>query len=64
MLTTITYIQSNRSAMKATQKLHIHVNTLYQRLNKIEQILQLFFKTPTMYDNFNLLVICVNHLHR
>ncbi|MGM0899538.1 MAG: helix-turn-helix domain-containing protein [Bacillota bacterium] len=33
------YIRSNRSATKTAEKLHIHINTLYQRIKKIEEIL-------------------------
>jgi len=37
--TLITYIRSNRSATKTAEELHIHINTLYQRIKKIEEIL-------------------------
>ena len=39
--TLLTYFESNRSATKTAEKLHIHINTLYQRLRKIEHLLQL-----------------------
>ena len=44
--TLIVYIQTNRSASQAAEKLHIHINTLYQRLKKIEETLQLSFEEP------------------
>ncbi|MGJ9384707.1 helix-turn-helix domain-containing protein [Salipaludibacillus sp. CF4.18] len=39
--TLLTYIKNNRSATKTADKLHIHINTLYQRIKKIEDLLQL-----------------------
>jgi sugar diacid utilization regulator len=33
------YIENNRSIVKTSQLLHIHQNTLYHRLHKIEEIL-------------------------
>ncbi|TQR16257.1 PucR family transcriptional regulator [Psychrobacillus soli] len=39
--TLLTYFETNRSATKTAKKLHIHINTLYQRLRKIEHLLQL-----------------------
>ena len=39
--TLLTYFESNRSATKTAEKLHIHINTLYQRIRKIEHVLQL-----------------------
>lgn len=41
--TLLAYIASDRSASKAADKLHIHINTLYQRVKKIEDILGLSF---------------------
>lgn len=38
------YIQNNRSINQTAKTLHIHVNTLYQRLQKIEQHLNISFK--------------------
>ncbi len=37
--TLFTYLELNRSASKTAENLHIHVNTLYQRLKKIEDLL-------------------------
>lgn len=37
------YMASDRSVSESTQKLHIHFNTLYQRLKKIEDILHVSF---------------------
>ncbi|WP_227936367.1 helix-turn-helix domain-containing protein [Alkalihalobacillus deserti] len=39
--TLLIYIKYNRSATKTAEKLHIHINTLYQRLKKIEDLLQI-----------------------
>ena len=39
--TLLTYFDTNRSATKTAKKLHIHINTLYQRLRKIEHLLQM-----------------------
>lgn len=45
-VTLLTYFHCNRSAIEAAQSLHVHINTLYQRLKKIEDCLQLSFKNP------------------
>lgn len=42
--TLITYFKCNRSVSKTAKKLHIHINTMYQRLSKIEDILNMSFK--------------------
>ncbi|MEK3937175.1 helix-turn-helix domain-containing protein [Sporosarcina sp. FSL W7-1349] len=44
--TLLTYFECNRSAVEAAQLLHVHINTLYQRLKKIEECLDLSFKNP------------------
>ena len=44
--TIITYIKTNRSASETAEKLHIHVNTLYQRLKKIEELLHVSLNEP------------------
>ena len=44
--TLFTYIELNYSLKKTAQKLYIHPNTLYQRLNKIESILHISFDNP------------------
>jgi sugar diacid utilization regulator len=41
--TLIVYMESNLSVSAASKKLHIHVNTMYQRLKKIEELLSLSF---------------------
>ncbi len=41
--TVIHYINSNRSAGQTAEQLHIHINTLYQRLKKIEELLNIDF---------------------
>ncbi len=42
--TLIAYMASNRSAGQAAERLHIHINTLYQRIKKIEDILNVSFE--------------------
>ncbi|WP_336789119.1 helix-turn-helix domain-containing protein [Paenibacillus sp. MMO-177] len=44
--TLLTYMASDRSASLAADKLHIHINTLYLRLRKIEDLLGLSFDDP------------------
>lgn len=44
--TLLTYIKQNRSAGETAKQLHIHVNTLYQRLKKIEEKLHISFSNP------------------
>ena len=44
--TLITYFEHNRSAGETAEKIHVHINTLYQRLKKIEDTLGLSFKNP------------------
>lgn len=44
VITLLSYFNCNRSATKTAAELHIHINTLYQRLNKIEDILDISFK--------------------
>ena len=44
--TLITYIEENCSIIQTAKKLYIHTNTLYQRLKKIENLLQISFKNP------------------
>ena len=39
-LTLRTYIAANRSIPETAKRLHIHQNTLYHRIRKIEEILQ------------------------
>ena len=44
--TLFTYIELNYSLKKTAEKLYIHPNTLYQRLKKIETILNISFSSP------------------
>jgi len=44
--TLITFFECNRSATQTAKKMHVHINTLYLRLKKIEEILQLSFDNP------------------
>jgi sugar diacid utilization regulator len=44
--TLTTYIRLNRSANLTATQLHIHPNTLYQRLKKIEELLKISFDEP------------------
>src|SRR5699024_4705407 len=39
--TLMTYVDLNHSASRTAKALHIHINTFYQRLNKIEDLLEL-----------------------
>lgn len=42
--TLITYFQTNRSAGQTALLMHVHINTMYQRLKKIEELLQVSFQ--------------------
>lgn len=44
--TLLMYFECNRSAIQTAKKMHVHINTLYQRLKKIEETLQLSFENP------------------
>ena len=44
--TLIAYVEANGSMIQTAKKLYIHTNTLYQRLKKIEDCLQISFKNP------------------
>ncbi len=44
--TLITYVQTNQSAVKTAELLHVHINTLYQRLKKIEDLLSVSLEEP------------------
>ncbi|MBU8906321.1 helix-turn-helix domain-containing protein [Desertibacillus haloalkaliphilus] len=41
--TLVTYISMNKSVNATAKKLHIHTNTLYQRLRKVEKLLNIDF---------------------
>ncbi|WP_134700844.1 helix-turn-helix domain-containing protein [Ammoniphilus sp. YIM 78166] len=41
------FLSHNQSAAPAAEELHIHVNTLYKRLKKIEELLQVQFQDGT-----------------
>lgn len=43
--TLLYYFKYNRSATETAKKLYIHINTLYQRLRKIEELLNISFKS-------------------
>ncbi|WP_198516172.1 PucR family transcriptional regulator, partial [Lysinibacillus xylanilyticus] len=43
------YIHQNRSISKTASALHIHQNTLYHRLEKIEQLLNRNLHNPAHY---------------
>jgi DNA-binding PucR family transcriptional regulator len=43
LYTLFTYIQNNRSMNSTAKELHIHSNTLYHRIKKIEDILDMNF---------------------
>lgn len=57
--TLFTYIKSNKSIIETAGKLHIHKNTLYHRIKKIEELLQLEFHN---HDDF-LQILLACHLH-
>lgn len=40
------YMAANRSASGAAEELHIHINTLYHRLHKIEELMQVSLRDP------------------
>ncbi len=44
--TLITYVEENGSVIETAKKLYIHTNTLYQRLRKIETLLQISLRKP------------------
>ncbi|PJN90457.1 PucR family transcriptional regulator [Bacillus sp. mrc49] len=44
--TLLAYIHNDRSASITAKQLHIHVNTLYQRIKKIEEKLNVSLSTP------------------
>jgi sugar diacid utilization regulator/putative methionine-R-sulfoxide reductase with GAF domain len=44
--TLITYFKTNQSSAKTAEKLHIHTNTLYLRLKKIEELLEMSLEEP------------------
>jgi sugar diacid utilization regulator len=44
--TLIAYMENDRQATQTAKILHIHVNTLYQRLKRIEEKLQISFSNP------------------
>lgn len=57
--TLFTYIKLNKSIIETAEKLHIHKNTLYQRIKKIEELLKLDLNNPD--DYLQILLAC--HLH-
>ncbi|MBU8880574.1 helix-turn-helix domain-containing protein [Bacillus sp. FJAT-29790] len=57
--TLFTYVKLNKSIVETAEKLHIHKNTLYHRIKKIEELLQLEFHNPD--DFLQILLAC--HLH-
>ncbi|MEH7335518.1 helix-turn-helix domain-containing protein, partial [Neobacillus drentensis] len=44
--TLLVYMENDRQATQTAKLLHIHVNTLYQRLKRIEEKLQISFSNP------------------
>lgn len=44
--TLLSYIKCNRNAAKTAEDLHIHINTLYQRIRKIEDALEISLEKP------------------
>ncbi|MGF6948189.1 sugar diacid utilization regulator [Neobacillus sp. B4I6] len=54
--TLLTFIQLNRSAAETAKQLHIHINTLYKRLKRIEELLSISFNNPE--DNLQIQLAC------
>lgn len=54
--TLFTYIQNNRSMASTAKELHIHTNTLYHRIKKIEDILDMDFNNFEDYLKVQLAV--------
>lgn len=54
--TLFTYVQTNKSAVETSEKLHIHINTFYNRLKKIEKMLDIDFNDPE--DNLKIQLAC------
>lgn len=54
--TLFTYIQTNKSAVETSERLHIHINTFYNRLKKIEKLLDIDFDNPE--DNLKIQLAC------
>ncbi|MGG1400936.1 helix-turn-helix domain-containing protein [Bacillus salipaludis] len=54
--TLLTYIELNKSAVETAKKLHIHINTLYKRLKRIEELLKVDFNHPE--DNLKIQLAC------
>jgi DNA-binding PucR family transcriptional regulator len=55
-LTLKTYIAANRSTSITADRLHIHPNTLYHRIRKIEDLLRVDLSEPN--DWLTLLLAC------
>lgn len=60
--TLFTYIQTNKSAVETSEKLHIHINTFYNRLKKIEKMLDIDFNDPE--DNLKIQLACYLNQNR
>ncbi|MBU8879153.1 helix-turn-helix domain-containing protein [Bacillus sp. FJAT-29790] len=54
--TLLTYIQMNKSAAETAKQLHIHINTLYKRLKRMEELLYIDFNNPE--DNLKIQLAC------
>ncbi|WP_179295416.1 helix-turn-helix domain-containing protein [Bacillus sp. FJAT-45350] len=54
--TLITYISTNKSVNATAEILHIHSNTLYQRLRKVEKLLNIDFSNPE--DTLKVQLVC------
>lgn len=54
------YMATNRSAKKAAKQLYIHLNTLYQRLEKIEKLLGVQFQAATSLLEIELALYILN----
>ncbi|HWO97668.1 MAG TPA: helix-turn-helix domain-containing protein [Bacillus sp. (in: firmicutes)] len=54
--TLLAYIKNNKSAIETAKQLHVHINTLYQRLKRIEKHLNLSFDDPE--DSLKIQLAC------
>ncbi|WNS76597.1 helix-turn-helix domain-containing protein [Bacillus sp. DTU_2020_1000418_1_SI_GHA_SEK_038] len=57
--TLFTYVRLNKSIVETSERLHVHKNTLYHRIKRIEELLQLDFNDPD--DYLQILLAC--HLY-
>ncbi|WP_078412718.1 helix-turn-helix domain-containing protein [Priestia abyssalis] len=54
--TLLIYIKNNKSAAETAKQIHVHINTLYQRLKKIEKLLNVSLDDPE--DSLKIQLAC------